>query len=101
MPKTASQSSTVRVNVSMVSVKWGDVLSMFLPDTVALLALSSWIPELHERFVNLKTVSVAEGFALLIGSVLAGGILEVVYQGYLGETLFGTVLSACRYSQQS
>src|SRR5690348_5203361 len=38
-----------RVNVSMVSLKWGDVLSMLLPGAVALYAIAPYFPQLQER----------------------------------------------------
>lgn len=81
-----NQPTVQRVNVSMVSLKWADVLSTLLPGTVALFAISSWFPMLNERIRNLKSVGVTEGFGLLIGAALLGGVLEaftrVVWERY-------------------
>lgn len=60
----------------MVSLKWGDVLSTLLPGALALFAIASYFPSLDARMRSLKDVSVAEGFAFLIGAVLIGGVLE-------------------------
>jgi hypothetical protein len=68
----------LRVNVSMISLKWGDFLSMLLPGTVALFALSSWIPTLNDQMKHFQNVGAAEGFALLIAAALLGGVLEAI-----------------------
>jgi hypothetical protein len=60
----------------MVSLKWGDVLSTLLPGAVVLFALASWFTTLKERVTNLRSVGVAEGFALLLAAALIGGVLE-------------------------
>lgn len=62
----------------MVSLKWGDVLSMLLPGTVALFAVAPYFPSLNDRINNLDKVGIAGGFALLIASALAGGFLEAL-----------------------
>jgi hypothetical protein len=78
MAAANGQPRIVKVNVSMLSVKWGDVLSMLLPGAVALFALSSWIPGLKDQMKNFQNVGVAEGFALLIAAALLGGLLEAI-----------------------
>jgi hypothetical protein len=79
MPTAANQGTVfLRMNVSMVSLKWGDVLSTLLPGTVALFAVAPYFPSLNERIHNLDRIGVAGGFALLIASALAGGFLEAL-----------------------
>lgn len=70
--------STTRVNVSMVSLKWGDALSIFLPGTVAILAAYPYFPLLQTLINGMATGSIAVGAALLIAATLAGGVLEAV-----------------------
>lgn len=65
-----------RVNVSMVSLKWGDVLSTLLPGAVALFAVAPFFPLLNERINDLDKIGIAGGFALLMAAALAGGVLE-------------------------
>jgi len=60
----------------MLSLKWGDVLSMLLPGAVALFALRAWIPALNDQVKDIQKVGVAESFALLIAAALLGGVLE-------------------------
>jgi hypothetical protein len=66
----------LRTNVSMVSLKWGDVLSTLLPGSLALFALGAWYPLLNGGVENLRNVGVAGGFALLIAAALLGMVLE-------------------------
>ena len=68
----------VKVSVSMLSLKWGDFLSMLLPGAVALFALGAWIPALDGQLKGIWTVAVGGGFALLIGAALLGGVLEAI-----------------------
>jgi len=71
-----------RVNVSMLSLKWGDVLSMLLPGAVALYAIAPYFPLLQQRINEIfeQTGPSAPGTAftltLLIAAALIGGILE-------------------------
>jgi len=73
-----------RVNVSMVSLKWGDVLSMLLPGAVALYAIAPYFPQLQERINEIfdHTGQSAPGTAftltLLIAAALIGGVLEAL-----------------------
>ena len=78
MPVAEVQERVTKVNVSMLSLKWGDALSMLLPGAVALFALSYWIPALHDQTKNLQSVTVGMGFALLMAAALLGGILEAI-----------------------
>jgi len=66
----------IRLNVSMVSIKWGDVLSTLLPGAVALFAVAQYFPALNGWIQNLNSAGTAVGLALLIGSALCGGVLE-------------------------
>jgi hypothetical protein len=67
-----------RVNVSMVSLKWGEVLSTLLPGTVVLYAISPHIEWLDQRLGNLDSLQIGGGLALLIMAALAGGALEAI-----------------------
>jgi hypothetical protein len=62
----------------MLSLKWGDFLSMLLPGTVVLFALRVWFPALNSRVNNLKDVGIAEGFAFMIAAAVIGGVLEAL-----------------------
>jgi hypothetical protein len=66
-------SVTTRVNVSMLSLKWGDVLSTLLPGALVVLAVAPYVPLLQGWFLQLDKVG--PGVALLMASVLAGEIL--------------------------
>jgi hypothetical protein len=86
MPAADAQGCVTKVDVSMLSLKWGDALSMLLPGAVALFALSSWIPALKDQTKNFQNITVALGFALLMAAALLGGVLEaftrVVWERY-------------------
>lgn len=77
-PKDSRQNQSVNVSVSMLSVTWGDFLSMLLPGAVALFALGAWIPSLNDKIKDIHSVGVGEGFALLMGAALLGGVLEAL-----------------------
>lgn len=62
----------------MVSLKWGDALSIFLPGTVAILAVAPYFPLVEKLIGALESGSVGAGAALLVAATLAGGILEAV-----------------------
>jgi hypothetical protein len=62
----------------MLSLKWGDVLSTLLPGALALFAISPYFPLLNNEIQNIDKISVSGGFALLIASALAGGLLEAL-----------------------
>ncbi|SRR6266550_1375999 len=89
-----------RVNVSMVSLKWGDVLSMLLPGAVALYAIAPYFPLLQQRINEIfeHTGASAPGTAftltLLIAAALIGGILEANHPDYLGTFLAHAALQA-------
>ena len=72
------QLQTLEVNVSMVSLKWGDALSTLLPGALALLAISSWLPLLADRLQHIDAIGVGGGFVLLIAAALLGGVLEAL-----------------------
>lgn len=76
MPPESQGTLYSRVNISMVSVKWGDVLSTLLPGVVALFAISPYFPSLKDRINDLDKIGIAGAFALLIAATLAGGVLE-------------------------
>jgi hypothetical protein len=67
-----------KVDVSMISLKWGDFLSMLLPGVVALFSLKYWIPALREEASHLEKVTAFEGAACLIAAALLGGVLEAL-----------------------
>ena len=60
--------------ISMVSLKWGDVLSTLLPGAVALVAIAPFFPLLHEQILNPSGLGLGAGVALLMASALAGGV---------------------------
>jgi hypothetical protein len=62
----------------MLSVTWGDFLSMLLPGAVALFALGAWIPALDDQLKGIHSIGAGEGFALLLGAALLGGVLEAL-----------------------
>lgn len=63
-------------HVSMVSLRWGEVLSTLLPGSVVVLALSWHVQQLDDWFTSLD--SIGPGVALLMASALAGGGLEAL-----------------------
>jgi hypothetical protein len=65
-----------RVNVSMVSLKWGEVLSTLLPGALALYAIAPWFALLRDRMSKLDTIGPGTGLVLLMAAALAGGVLE-------------------------
>jgi hypothetical protein len=65
-----------RVNISMVSLRWGDVLSTLLPGVLALFAIAPYFPLIDGYIKNIDKIGVAGGVALLIVATLAGGVLE-------------------------
>lgn len=76
MPDSGVRNLSLRLNFPMVSVKWGDFLSMLLPGVVALWGIGPCYPGLSEHLNNLDRVGIAGGIALLIAAALMGGILE-------------------------
>jgi hypothetical protein len=67
-----------RIQVSMVSLKWGDALSILLPGAVALYAASVYFPLLRAIFHEPSKIDAGTGVVLLIAAALAGGILEAI-----------------------
>lgn len=65
-----------RVNISMVSLKWGEVLSTLLPGVVALYAIAPYFPTLKAKVDNINGIGWEGGLLLLMASALAGGVLE-------------------------
>jgi hypothetical protein len=74
----AENQSISKVEVSMVSLKWGDVLSILLPGVVALFAISPYFPALYERVLKIDQASPTFGVVLLIGAAIAGGVLGAI-----------------------
>ena len=69
---------TTNVNISMVSLRWGDILSTLLPGGVAVFALAPYFPTLNQWIDNIGETGVGLeiGVALLGVSALSGGVLE-------------------------
>lgn len=65
-----------RLQVSMVSLKWGDVLSAVLPGAVAVFAIAPWFPPFWKLVTDINNAQLATGIAFLFASALAGGVLE-------------------------
>ena len=62
----------------MLSLKWGDVLSILLPGAVALFAVAPYFPSLANRMDSIDKAGAAMGLVLLIAATLAGGVLEAL-----------------------
>jgi hypothetical protein len=67
-----------RIDLSMVPLKWGEVLSTLLPGAVALFAVAPYFPSLQHWFENIDKISPSLGLILLVASALAGGVLEAI-----------------------
>jgi hypothetical protein len=64
-----------RVNVSMISLKWGDFLSTLPPGALALFAVSAFFPALDAKVHNLDQITTVFGLVLLLVSALLGELL--------------------------
>jgi hypothetical protein len=73
-----TRNQIIRVNVSMVSLKWGDALSTLLPGALALFALAGFFPSLDARIHNVEQIGTTLGIVLLMAAALTGGILEAI-----------------------
>ncbi len=62
----------------MVSLKWGDVLSILLPGVVALFAISPYFPTLHEKILKIDQATATFGVVLLIGAAIVGGVIGAI-----------------------
>ena len=62
----------------MVSLKWGDVLSILPPGALVVFAVSQHVELFGFHIQTLGQITVGTGTALLIFSVLAGGILAAI-----------------------
>jgi hypothetical protein len=95
----ASMATTVtqKVDVSMVSLKWGDVLSILFPGVVALYAISPYFPALSERIQRIEQITPTFGLVLLIAACLAGGILGAITR-ILWEPFW--LMRRCRVSRE-
>jgi len=75
-----------KVNVSMVNLKWGTVISTLLPGALALFAIAAFFPPLKARIYNLEGIGATFGVVLVMVAVLLGGVLEaftrVVWERY-------------------
>lgn len=74
----SAQSQTQRVNVSMVSLKWGNVISTLLPGALALFAVAGFFPAFYAHISDIEKISVTFGVVLLMAAALMGGILEAL-----------------------
>ena len=75
---TEHLSISSKVDVSMVPLKWGDVLSTLLPGAVALFAVAPCFPVLSDWFNKIDKAGLVVGMMLLIAAALAGGVLEAI-----------------------
>jgi predicted PurR-regulated permease PerM len=73
-----SAGTVTRIYVSMVSLKWSDVLSTLLPGAVALFAVAPYFPLLQRQFDRPDGINAGAGVVLLMAAALAGGVLEAV-----------------------
>lgn len=67
-----------RVDVSMVALKWSNIISTLLPGALALFAIAAFIPPLNDRIHNIEGVGTIFGIALVMASVLFGEVLGAV-----------------------
>lgn len=67
---------SVKVNLSMVSVKWGDVLSAILPGSVLVLAIAPWFPDFWKLVADINQAQLSTGVAFLFAAAIGGGILD-------------------------
>lgn len=67
-----------RIDLSMVPLKWGEVLSTLLPGAVAIFAIAPHFPTLANLFANIDKIGVPVGLMLVVASALAGGVLEAI-----------------------
>ena len=74
MVRTENQFNS-KVDVSMVSLKLGDVLSILLPGVLALFAISPYYPTLYQQILRIDQATPTFGVVLLIGAAIAGGVL--------------------------
>lgn len=65
-----------RVNISMVSLKWGDVLSAVLPGAVATFAVAPWFPPFWALIADINNTEWTTGVAFLFAAAIVGGIIE-------------------------
>src|SRR5436305_4574651 len=64
-----------RVNISMLSLKWGDFLSTLPPGALALFAISAYFPALDSKIHNIDQISATFGLVLLLVAALFGELL--------------------------
>lgn len=74
----SAQSQTQRVNVSMVSLKWGNVISTLLPGALALFAVAGFFPAFYAHIYDIEKISATFGIVLLMAAALMGGLLEAL-----------------------
>lgn len=68
--------SGLYVQVTMLSLKWGDVLSTLLPGAIVVFALAPSIPQVQRWFDRIDQIG--PGVALLMASVLVGEVLGAI-----------------------
>lgn len=74
----AVTTTTIRTNMSALSLKWGDALSMVLPGMVALLAVGPYTPTLNSWLLGLPEAGLGVVAALVVAATAIGGILEAI-----------------------
>lgn len=74
----AAAHTVIRLNMSALSLKWGDALSMVLPGLVALLAVGPYVPTLNSWLSNLAEAKLGVLAALAVSAMAAGGMLEAI-----------------------
>lgn len=73
MSRSSSVTATSRVNVSMISLKWGDALSTLFPGAIVVFAVAPHFQVLRDWFARIDQLG--PSVALLMASVLAGEVL--------------------------
>lgn len=67
-----------RVNISMIPLKWGTIISILLPGALALFALAGFIPRLNCLLENFKDIGTVLGIALVMAAALCGEVLGAI-----------------------
>ena len=72
-----SAAHRIKVEFSMVTLKWGDALSLVLPGALALFAVSLFFKEPEWAIDQvLHVIGPTAGLALLLAAAVLGGVLE-------------------------
>ena len=71
----------------MVTLRWGDIISILLPGVVALFGLREFVPLLKQMSVSLNNLTLSSGVLLLICAGIAGGVIDALRRVLLEKWL--------------